>query len=144
MFGPHLLLDCYGCDKKRLKDLGFVIKFLDGLVDLIGMHKIAPPHAFYYPGKPGSFDKGGVSGIVIITESHISIHTFPHPNGYVNIDIFSCKEFDINSAIAFTVKAFKAKKFDKKLLMRGREFPKNVPKAVAIVRSQRQKLANDI
>ena len=139
MFGPHLMLDCYGCDENKLKDLDFVLKFLDELPTMINMHKIADPYAIYYPGRSDSFDKGGVSAIVIIAESHISIHTFP-ANNYMSVDIFSCKIFDIEKAIECIVKAFGAKKFEKRVLNRGLEFPKDVPKAMKIIKKQREKI----
>jgi S-adenosylmethionine decarboxylase len=139
MFGPHLMLDCYGCNEKKLRDFNFVLKFLDDLPDLIGMHKIAEPHAISYLGNPDSFDKGGISAVVIIAESHISIHTFPSHN-YMSVDIFSCKYFDVEKAIDFIVKSFEVKKFEKKLLNRGLEFPKEVSKAIKIVEKQRDKI----
>jgi S-adenosylmethionine decarboxylase len=139
MFGPHLMLDCYGCNENKLKDLDFVLKFLDDLPDLIHMHKISKPHAINYPGNPNSFDKGGISAFVIIAESHISIHTFPS-HKYMSVDIFSCKNFDVEKATEFTIKTFEAKKVEKKLLNRGLEFPKEIPKALRIVERQREKL----
>jgi len=139
MLGPHLMLDCYGCNENKLKDLDFVLKFLNELPDMIKMHKIADPYAIYYPGKPDSFDKGGISAIVIIAESHISIHTFP-ANNYTSVDIFSCKIFDIEKAIEYITKAFGAKKFEKKILNRGLEFSKDVPRAMKIVKKQREKI----
>jgi len=139
MFGPHLMLDCYGCDENKLKDLEFVLKFLDDLPNLIDMHKISEPHAISYPGKPDSFDKGGISALVIIAESHISIHTFPSYN-YMNVDIFSCKNFDVEKAVKFIIKSFNVKKFEKKLLNRGLEFPKEIPKAIEIVKNQRKEI----
>ena len=140
MFGPHLMLDCYGCDENKLKDLDFVLRFLDELPTTIDMHKIADPYAVYYPGRSDSFDKGGVSAIVIIAESHISIHTFP-ANNYMSVDIFSCKIFDIEKAIDYITKAFGAKKFEKRILNRGLEFPKNVNRAMKIVKKQREKIS---
>ena len=139
MFGPHLMLDCYGCDEKKLKNLEFVLKFLDDLPAIIGMHKIAEPYAIDYPGKSNSFDKGGISAVVIIAESHISIHTFPC-NGYMSVDIFSCKDFDVEGAVEYIREAFNVRKFEKKLLSRGTEFPKDVPKAMKIVEKQRGKI----
>lgn len=139
MFGPHLMLDCYGCNENKLKDLDFVLKFLDDLPNLINMHKISEPHAVNYPGNPKSFDRGGISAVVIIAESHISIHTFPS-HKYMNVDIFSCKEFDVEKATSFIINSFEAKKFEKKLLNRGSEFPKEIPKALRIVERQREKL----
>jgi S-adenosylmethionine decarboxylase len=142
MFGPHLMLDCYGCNENKLKDLKFVLKFLDDLPDLIKMHKIAEPHAVDYPGNPKTFDKGGISAVVIIAESHISIHTFPS-HKYMSVDIFSCKDFDVEKTIDFTVKTFEVKKLEKKFIHRGSEFPKEVPKAIEIVKKQREKIKNN-
>jgi S-adenosylmethionine decarboxylase len=139
MFGPHLMLDCYGCNENKLKDLKFVLKFLNDLPDLIGMHKIAEPFAISYPGNPNSFDKGGISAFVIIAESHISIHTFPFQR-YISVDIFSCKHFDVDKATEFIVKSFEAKKIEKKLFNRGSEFPKEVPKVMKIVEKQRKEI----
>ena len=139
MFGPHLMLDCYGCNESKLKDLEFVLKFLDDLPDLIEMHKISEPHAINYPGKENSFDKGGISAVVIIAESHIAIHTFPS-HKYMSVDIFSCKEFNIEKAVEFILKSFEVKKFEKKILNRGLEFPKEMPKALKIVEKQREKI----
>jgi len=139
MFGPHLMLDCYGCNERKLKDFDFVLKFLNDLPDLIGMHKISEPHAIDYSGNPKSFDKGGISAVVIIAESHISIHTFPFQK-YMSVDIFSCRAFDVEKATEFIVKSFEAKKVEKKLLNRGSEFPKEVSKAMKIVEKQRGKI----
>ena len=62
----------------------------------IGMTRISPPYVLRYVGaKPEDW---GISGFVFIAESHISIHTFVESN-YVNIDIFSCKDFDADKAI---------------------------------------------
>ena len=74
-FGPHLMLDGYGCDKKKLQDLNLVYRILDDLPERIGMTKIMPPYVFKYSGvKPEDW---GLSGFVLIAESHVSIHTFP-------------------------------------------------------------------
>ena len=56
-----------------------------------GMNKISKPTVLKYEA-PQEEDSG-LSGFVVIAESHISVHTFPERN-YVNIDIFSCKAFD--------------------------------------------------
>ena len=98
----HLAIDGYGADPKVLEDTGLVRRFLDDYPDAIGMTKIAPPQVYTYRGKVP--EDWGVSGFVIIAESHISIHTFPD-RGYVNIDIFSCKDFDTDKALA-DVKGF--------------------------------------
>jgi S-adenosylmethionine decarboxylase len=132
------MLDCYDCNKEKLKDEKFVLEFLDKLPGMIKMEKIAPPFLINFPGKTGTFDKGGISAVVLISTSHISIHTFPH-NNYMSIDIFSCKNFDIEKTIKIIENSFGVKKFEKRLVMRGSEFPKDTKKLEKIIENQRKK-----
>lgn len=127
MFGPHLMLDLYKCDRQKLVDANLVHRVLDELPTILGMNKIMPPYVIPYNGSknPDSFDRGGISGIVIIAESHISLHSFAEQE-YMNADIFSCKPFDPDVATNYLVEAFGAKKVEKNLLMRGKEFPKKM------------------
>ena len=87
----HLVIDGYGCDPGQLADMEHVRRFLDAYPDAIGMTKISVPSVQTYRGPVP--EDWGVSGFVIIAESHISVHTFPD-RAYVNVDVFSCKEFD--------------------------------------------------
>ncbi len=99
----HLAIDGSGADKKKLTDSDFVYKFLDSFPDSIGMTKITRPAVYtYYSPKPEDW---GVSGFVIIAESHISVHTFPDRN-LVNIDVFSCKPFDVDNALKEVKRTF--------------------------------------
>jgi len=140
MFGPHLTLDLYCCNKEKLLDLGFIYKILDELPDLIGMHKITTPQLIVQQPNPDTFDKGGISGFVLISESHISIHTFVAQE-YASIDIFSCKNFDFHKAITYLTEKLGAQKVEKHLISRGKEFPKNIEKVKEIVAKHRKKLS---
>jgi S-adenosylmethionine decarboxylase len=60
------------------------------------MTRISPPYVLRYAGPV--LEDWGISGFVFIAESHIGIHTFVERN-YINIDIFSCKDFDTEKAI---------------------------------------------
>ncbi len=140
MFGPHLMLDFYGCDQARLKNADAILKFLDELPARIGMHKIGGPYLLDCPANSKSWDKGGVSAIVIIAESHISIHTFPGNDGYMNIDIFSCKQFDVEQAVGLISAEFRPSKFEKRLIWRGKEFPKERYEAMREAGMQRTHL----
>ena len=92
----HLVIDGYGGDPEKLRDADLIQRFLDEYPPVLGMTKIAPPRVTTYKGKHP--EDWGVSGFVLIAESHISIHTFPD-RLYANIDIFSCREFDVNRAL---------------------------------------------
>ncbi|HMW88391.1 MAG TPA: adenosylmethionine decarboxylase [Candidatus Obscuribacter sp.] len=137
MFGPHLILEAYGCPKETLADMNALSSILDAYPAQLDMTKIMPPYVFTYHGTVE--DDWGVSGIVLIAESHISIHTFPE-KGFVTLDIFSCRDFDVDAAVDYFCSVFKPESFDKEILMRGREFPRSMPKAQTIVASERRRL----
>lgn len=92
----HLAVDGYGADPEKLKDEDLVSRFLDEYPSSIGMTKIIPPQVYTYHGKTP--EDWGISGFVLIAESHISVHTFP-ARRHVNVDIFSCKDFEIDSSL---------------------------------------------
>ncbi len=138
MFGPHLILEAYGCPKTNLADLNMVSEVLDQYPAQLDMTKIMPPYVFTYRGTVE--DDWGVSGVVLIAESHISIHTFPD-KGFVTLDIFSCREFDVEAAIDYFCGIFKPESYDKQLLMRGREFPRSGGRAGRIIEAERERLA---
>ncbi len=141
MFGPHLTLDLYGCDKKKLIDKNFVFSVLIELPELIGMHRISEPQVTIYNGNPESFDAGGISAFVLIAESHITIHTFAK-DGFASVDIFSCKDFDTQKATDFIVGKFHAEKIEKNIIERGKDYVKHYPNDVMqaneIVQRQRR------
>ncbi len=139
MFGPHLTLEAYGCPKARLADLTLISNVLDKYPEQLEMTKIMPPYVFTYHGAVE--DDWGVSGVVLIAESHISIHTFPD-KGFVTLDIFSCRDFDVDSAIEFFCRQFEPEHYEKQVLMRGREFPRSAGRAGQIVERERLKVAS--
>ena len=136
-FGPQLVLDLHGCNPKKLKDEVFIRRLLNELPDHIHMTKIHDPHVIYYPGQEDSFDKGGVSGFVLIAESHIAIHTFVD-QGHAFVDIFSCKDFDMVKAEQYLVEQLEAKNVEKQVFSRGREFPKEVKVVTPIIKNDRK------
>jgi len=92
----HLIIDGYSRNPNLLQSEEFIYQLLDRYPAEIGMTKISPPHVLRYVGaKP---EEWGISGFVMIAESHISIHTFVEMR-YVNLDVFSCKNFDADQAI---------------------------------------------
>ena len=112
----HLIVDGFGASREMLESEDTIFRFLDEYPSRIGMTKVAPPQVFRYTGsKP---DDWGVTGVVIIAESHISIHTFPDRR-YVNIDIFSCKDFDHQRAVSELKERFEFDDMKTLLLPRG-------------------------
>jgi len=120
-FGPHLMLDCYGCNKQKLSDMDLIFDTLDKFPAKLGMNKIMPPYVFKYHGSVP--EDWGISGVVLIAESHITIHTFPDKD-HAFIDIFSCKDFDTDLAADHMINLFEAKEHEVTLSARGTEFKK--------------------
>ncbi len=133
----HLTVDGFGGNYQRLTDLDFVFDLLDQYPDRIGMTKIMPPYVFKYHGKRP--EDWGVSGFVIIAESHIAMHTFPE-KGYVNIDIFSCKAFETDLVIEHMKEAFGAERVEARILERGLEYPFDSIAAADMIHRERREI----
>lgn len=140
MFGPHLLLEAYGSPREKLVDIGMISNLLDEYPDKLDMHKIMPPYVFKYDGGDIKED-WGISGVVLIAESHIALHTFPE-KGFFTLDIFSCKEFDIRKAVDVALDILEPVHFDETVLIRGREFPRSIGRAVKVVNQERRRIAS--
>lgn len=125
-FGPHLMLDCRKCNLDKISDVAYVFEVLNSLPDRIGMTKITQPYVFPYSGLVPE-DKG-VTGIVVIAESHLSFHSFIEKD-YFFFDLFSCKPFDVAEARQFIMEAFEVQEVETHYVERGRDFPRSsVPK----------------
>lgn len=115
----HLIIDGFGGNVDKMWDQNIVRDFLLDYPDALGMTRITEPKVLEYNGPHE--DDAGVSGFVIIAESHISIHTFPR-RGYVNIDIFSCKSFDNHLALEDAKRLFDLSDVKTWVLDRGLEW----------------------
>ena len=80
--GTHLIIELYGCSRDILRDVQLIREILINSAKL-GNATILNDyfHKFGY--------EGGVTGIICISESHISIHTWPEYE-YAALDIFTC------------------------------------------------------
>ena len=137
-FGLHLMLDGFGCEARKLESEGFIRDFLDQFPENIGMTKLMSPYVSRCCGDDPK--QGGLSGFVLIAESHVSVHTFPG-DGCVSIDVFSCKSFDTAAAECEIVETFGIKKIETTILDRGVEYPKNVEIAREMVKAERNESA---
>jgi S-adenosylmethionine decarboxylase len=134
----HVTIDGYGGDPQVLANEELVRALLDRYPEQIGMTKIAHPHVYRYEGsKPEDW---GISGFVLIAESHISIHTFPKRR-FVWVDIFSCKGFDAERAVADMREHFGLADVQTRVLARGLEYPHSVPEALPYASAERRRVA---
>ncbi len=123
-FGVHYMLDCYGCEFDVLKDASKLKKVLDTLPEKMGMHPINEP-VVVEVGPKNRKDPGGLSGFVMIAESHISFHTFPS-RGFVTMDVYTCQdELDTDKLTEEFSKVFCAKDIHEYVMKRGTKYPLN-------------------
>lgn len=132
----HLVIDGFRGDPAKMWDVELVRGFLTDCPDTLGMTRITEPRVISYDAP--KLDDSGVSGFVIIAESHISVHTFPN-RSYVNIDIFSCQEFDHVRALKEAKGLFGLQEVKTWLLDRGLEWLDD-PQGLAEVQAQRSAL----
>ncbi|MBS3102390.1 adenosylmethionine decarboxylase [Candidatus Woesearchaeota archaeon] len=126
-FGQHLTIDAANCNRKKLADQSLVYDILNKLPAKLGMTKMSLPHVVKWLDPGATIE--GISGFVMIAESHVSLHTFPEKD-YVFIDIFSCKGFDVDNATDLLTAVFESKKFSKKVVKRGLDFPRSHPEYI--------------
>jgi S-adenosylmethionine decarboxylase proenzyme len=79
--GRHLLVELHDCNKEALNDLDLLRKVMLEAATECGA--VVLGDSFH------RFSPQGVSGVVIIAESHLSIHTWPE-YGYAAVDVFTC------------------------------------------------------
>tara|TARA_A100001037_G_scaffold306707_1_gene354347 strand:- start:10708 stop:11157 length:450 start_codon:yes stop_codon:yes gene_type:complete len=132
----HLAIDGFDGDPDLMWDETRLYQFLIDYPAELNMTRITDPQVVTYTDAKG--DDSGISGFVIIAESHISVHTFPNRN-YVNIDIFSCKDFDTEKALDDAKKLLALTRVKSWSLNRGLEWL-NVEDGIANVASQRLSL----
>ncbi len=114
----HFMLDLHECAGERLEDRELLLKAFRDLAEMMEMRIIGGPLVVHYVGEEGSPSGQGLSGFVIVAESHISIHTDTLTN-YVSVDVYSCKRFDPEKVEEYLVKLFKASRVERRFLVRG-------------------------
>jgi len=98
--GKHLIVELYDCDLDLINDVSQVEKIL---VEAVAISKATIVQPVFH-----QFSPHGVSGVVVIAESHFTIHTWPE-YGYCALDIFTCGELiDSDTSLEYLKQAFKA------------------------------------
>ena len=109
--GVHLLLDLENCNENILNDLDIIKQTLISAAQKSGARIMG--ETFH------KFTPVGVTGIVSIAESHISIHTWPEFN-YAAVDIFTCnKKFISAKAVELIIDMLECQDSDTREIKRG-------------------------
>ena len=130
----HLVIDAYGGDREKMWDEEVVRNFLSEYPSSLGMTKLCEPQVLTYIAPKD--EDSGVTGFVVIAESHISIHTFPNRD-FAYVDVFSCKAFDRDKAYGDIMEIFGFDSADTWDLERGLEFLDRQPVEASTGPSQR-------
>lgn len=110
--GTHLLIELRECAPDRLNDVGLIRSTMIDAANDLGVTILS--HSFH------KFAPQGVTGIIAISESHFSIHTWPE-YGYAALDIFTCGEaFDPTRAARHIAKHMGAERTEITVVERGR------------------------
>ncbi|MFL5321412.1 MAG: adenosylmethionine decarboxylase [Myxococcaceae bacterium] len=82
--GQEWLVDASGCDPEKLRDSRSLAALFEELVVALELKVIGSPQWHSFPGA------GGVTGLALLSESHLAIHTFPE-TGFAALNVYSCR-----------------------------------------------------
>lgn len=108
--GSHLIIDLY--DAERLDDIDYIRRTLIDCVEAAGATLL---HIHLHPFEPN----GGVSGVAVLAESHISIHSWPERN-YAALDVFMCGDAKPELCVEPLREAFRPGRMEVQELLRGK------------------------
>lgn len=83
--GTEWIVDAHGCDPAALRSLPELQAFLARVIRELGLKTAGEPLWHVFPGE------GGITGLVLLTESHLACHTFPE-RSFAAFNLYSCRE----------------------------------------------------
>ncbi|MCC7123775.1 MAG: S-adenosylmethionine decarboxylase [Acidobacteria bacterium] len=82
--GAEYVIDARGCDPDALRSLSRLQGLFTEVQADLGLHPLAPPVWYVFPGQ------GGITGVVLLSESHLTVHTYPE-TGLAAINLYCCR-----------------------------------------------------
>jgi S-adenosylmethionine decarboxylase proenzyme len=111
VLGHQILIEMYGCDARILTDSAMLESTVTRAATEAGATVV---NTVFH-----NFAPSGISGAVIIAESHITVHTWPEFS-YAAVDVFTCGEtIDARAVMALLVKFFAARDYAARSFDRG-------------------------
>jgi S-adenosylmethionine decarboxylase len=89
VIGEHLLIDMYGVEPVLLADVEFLRRVLVEATEVSGLQPVAAPVVLPFAPRPDCPGPPGITGFVLLAESHIALHTYPE-HGFAGVDVFTC------------------------------------------------------
>lgn len=106
--GIHLIIDLYGAS--HLSDQPYIEATMRRCIEASGATLL---HIHLH-----RFEPDGISGVAVLAESHISVHTWPESR-YAAFDVFMCGDTNPEACIEIMREAFEAERVDVKEILRG-------------------------
>ena len=113
----HYTIDCYGCDKNLLDNEPHLVSGLKDISAQFGFNVLSCSSA--------KFDTVGVTAYLILSESHISIHTWPELQ-FAAVDFFTCRMPNIHDLKQAIQTLVACNYFEENCLYRGEALAKNL------------------
>ena len=106
----HLLVELHGCDPSVLNDAEALSGFMRRAAEAAGAHVVAE---VFHPYSPH-----GVTGVIVIEESHFSVHTWPEA-GYAAVDFYTCGDIAATTALEVLERSLGARRTELLEVQRG-------------------------
>ena len=110
MKGRHLLLELYGCHESTLNDAAHIEGVIRAACSEVGLTLLVY--------STHQFEPHGVTAVALLSESHLSIHTWPE-EGYAAVDLYTCGESLVNEAAHRIALSLKATRVERAFIERG-------------------------
>ena len=82
--GTEWIVDAHGCSAEALRSIGTLEALFARIIDELRLRPVSAPIWHQFPGE------GGVTGVVLLSESHLSVHTFPE-SGFAAFNLYCCR-----------------------------------------------------
>jgi len=84
VLGTEWIVDAHGCDPSSLRSCAALGRLFARIVEDLGLHPAGEPVWHVFPGQ------GGITGLLLLTESHLACHTFPE-RGFAAFNLYCCR-----------------------------------------------------
>ena len=82
--GSETVVDTFDCDPLGLRDPELLRTICNRVIDELGLNVVGEPQWHQFP------DPGGVTGLYLLSESHLACHTYPE-NGFASFNLYCCR-----------------------------------------------------
>jgi S-adenosylmethionine decarboxylase len=82
--GAEWIVDAHGCNAEVLRSITALEALFGRIIEELQLRPVNAPIWHQFPGE------GGVTGVVLLSESHLSVHTFPE-SGFAAINLYCCR-----------------------------------------------------